>query len=59
MAIGVVGVVVALLCVWLLVKAVTFAVKMVLVMVALVALAVGVGVITGRIEVPPGLLDAR
>lgn len=59
MAIGVVGVVVALVCVWLFVKAVTFAVKMVLVTVALVALAVGIGIVTGKIEAPAGLLDAR
>ncbi len=50
MAIGVVGVVVALLCVWLFLKAVTFFMKVVLVLVALAALAVGVGVATGRID---------
>ncbi len=59
MAIGIVGIVVALLCVWLFEKAVTFAVKAVFVLVALVALAVGVGVLTGKIDVPAGIIDGR
>ncbi|MND09169.1 hypothetical protein D3C83_322870 [compost metagenome] len=59
MAIGVVGVLVALLCVWLFVKAVTFVVKAVFVLVAIAALAVGVGVLTGKIAVPPGIVDGR
>jgi hypothetical protein len=59
MAIGIVGVVVAVLCVWLFVKAVTFFMKVVFVVVALGALAIGVGVVTGKIAVPPALLDGR